>query len=86
MTDPAARRSDVLDALLGPPGPELTCEECFDQLDRYVDFELDGADADRLVPGMPAHLAGCPACQEDHESLRELVRAADAPPSPVPPE
>jgi len=25
------------------------------------------------VPGMRAHLDGCPACREDHESLRELV-------------
>jgi hypothetical protein len=22
---------------------------------------------------MAAHLAGCPACREEHESLRELV-------------
>jgi anti-sigma factor RsiW len=27
------------------------------------------------VPGMRAHLEGCPACREDHESLRELVRS-----------
>ena len=25
------------------------------------------------VPGMAAHLDGCPACREDHESLRSLV-------------
>ncbi len=25
------------------------------------------------VPGMAAHLVGCPACREDHESLRALV-------------
>jgi anti-sigma factor RsiW len=74
MTDPAPRTDDLIAALLGPVGPELTCEECFDQLDRYVDLELTGADADRLVPGMRAHLTGCPACREDHESLREFVR------------
>ncbi|HEU0318825.1 MAG TPA: alpha/beta family hydrolase [Solirubrobacteraceae bacterium] len=85
MSDPAAQRRDLLAALLGPPGPELTCEECFDALDRYVDLELDGAAADRLVPGMRAHRAGGPACHEDHESLRELVRAHDAPPSSGPP-
>jgi anti-sigma factor RsiW len=86
MSDHAAERRDVLDALLGPPGPELTCEECFDQLDRHVDLELEGAAADHLVPGMRAHLAGCPACHEDHESLREFVRACDAPSASLPPE
>jgi anti-sigma factor RsiW len=62
--------------LLGPEGPELTCEECFDQLDRYVDLELSGTAADQQVPGMRAHLAGCPACDEDHASLLAFVSAA----------
>ena len=65
----------VLSRLVGPAGPELTCEQCFDQLDRYVELELelDGSDADTAVPGMGAHLEGCPACAEDRDSLRELL-------------
>jgi hypothetical protein len=60
-------------SLLGPQGPEVTCEECFDRLDEYVELELAGVDADRRVPGMRAHLEGCPACREDHDSLLALV-------------
>jgi hypothetical protein len=55
--------------LLGPIGPEIGCEECFERLDEYV----DGHD----VPGMAAHLEGCPACHEDYESLLALVREDD---------
>jgi hypothetical protein len=69
-------RADLTQALLrllGPGGPEIGCEECFEQLDRYVDLELAGRDADSAVPGMRAHLVGCPACREDHASLRALV-------------
>lgn len=62
-----------LHRLLGPSGPELTCEECFEELDSYVELELSSADADGAVPGMRAHLEGCPACAEEHESLRALV-------------
>jgi len=62
-----------LGRLLGPPGPELTCEQCFDRLDHYVELELGGSDADAAVPGMRAHLGGCPACAEDRDSLRELL-------------
>ena len=62
-------RRRLVAALLGPAEPELTCEECFEHLDRYVDLELAGENADRAVPGMRAHLAGCPACLEDHASL-----------------
>ena len=61
--------------LLGPAGFELGCDECFEQLDRYVELELSGASADKEVPGMRAHLDGCPACREEHESLRALVQA-----------
>ena len=67
---------DVLKGLLGPEGPELSCEECFAELDRYVELELRHADADALVPGMRAHLDGCPACDEDHRSLRALIESA----------
>jgi hypothetical protein len=63
----------VLSRLVGPAGPELTCDQCFDQLDRYVELELGGSDADTAVPGMCAHLEGCPACGEDRDSLRELL-------------
>ena len=71
----------ALRALLGPSEPELGCDECFEELDRYVELELAGADADAAVPGMRPHLAGCPACREEHESLRELAGGAGAPPA-----
>ncbi len=68
--------AELIAALLGPAGPELTCEACFDELDRYVDLELGGADAVAAVPGMREHLAGCPACADDHATLRAYVRAS----------
>jgi hypothetical protein len=64
----------ALARLLGPAGPELSCDQCFAELDRYVELEVAGADADAAVPGFRAHLEGCPACREEHESLLELVR------------
>ena len=65
----------VLAALLGPAEHEIDCEECFASLDVYVERCLAGEDADRAVPGMRAHLAGCPACADEHGSLASLVRA-----------
>jgi hypothetical protein len=52
----------------------VTCDECFDQLDVYVEVELAGGDPDAAVPGLHAHLDGCPACREDYESLRAYVK------------
>ena len=68
----------ALRRLLGPTEREIGCDQCFEQLDRYVELELAGEDADRSIPGLRAHLAGCPACREEHESLRALVGGEQA--------
>jgi hypothetical protein len=57
----------------GREGPEISCEQCFEELDRYVELELAGVDAEAGIPGMQAHFEGCSACAEDHESLRALL-------------
>jgi hypothetical protein len=68
---------DPANPILGPGEPELTCEECFEKLDAYVEHVLAEERADQRVPGMRAHLAGCPACREDFESLLEFTRRQD---------
>jgi hypothetical protein len=69
-------RDELLRRLLGTAAPELTCDQCFEQLDRYVELELrhGTARADELIPGMRAHLDGCQACDEEHASLHALVQ------------
>ena len=38
-----------------------------------LELELGGEDADARIPGMAAHLEGCPACREERDSLRALL-------------
>jgi hypothetical protein len=68
----------ALGRLLGPKEPEVGCDECFALLDQYVELELAGEDADAAIPGLRAHLEGCSACREEHESLRALVGGEQA--------
>ena len=65
----------TLKRLLGPAEPEVLCDECFERLDEYVELELRGEPADERIPGLRAHLEGCPACHEDYESLRAFVQS-----------
>ncbi|MDQ4130274.1 MAG: hypothetical protein M3133_04685 [Actinomycetota bacterium] len=69
-------QNETLTAILGPTGPEVTCDECFDRLDEYVEVELRGEDAEAQVPGMRAHFEGCRACREEYESLRAFLESA----------
>jgi predicted anti-sigma-YlaC factor YlaD len=71
-------RAQKLAQLLGPAGVEIGCDECFDLLDEFVELELAGLDADAKIPGLRAHLEGCSACREEHDSLAALVEAQRA--------
>jgi hypothetical protein len=72
------KHNDALERVLGPTGFEVTCEQCFELLDQYVELEVAGANADEHLPGLRTHLEGCPACREDHDSLYALIVADDA--------
>jgi hypothetical protein len=76
MDRPELRQALV--GLLGSGRPEIGCDECFAEIDRYVGLELAGADVEAAVPGLAAHLVGCPACREEYESLRALVSGEQA--------
>jgi len=64
--------------IIGPAGAELGCDECFEHLDGYVELELTGARADLAMPALHAHLMGCSACRDDHDSLLTFVRTDPA--------
>jgi hypothetical protein len=72
------RFEHALGRLLGPDEPEVGCDVCFEELDRYVELEVAAADAEAAVPGLRAHLDGCPACREEHDSLYALVSGEQA--------
>jgi anti-sigma factor RsiW len=65
-----------IDRLLGPAAAEVSCDECFERIDAYVDREVLQGDAERVMPELAAHLRGCPACAEEHASLRALAAGA----------
>jgi hypothetical protein len=73
VPDDAARA--LAERLLGSEEPELSCEECFEVLDVYVEHELaNDVQTATAMPAMRAHLIGCSACRDDHDSLLALLR------------
>ena len=61
--------------------PWLSCEDCFELMDVYVDTVLADPDTGAM-PEMRVHLAACPACAEEAQSLLDLVAANSAGPDP----
>ncbi|MEO6157278.1 MAG: hypothetical protein ABIQ39_06575 [Ilumatobacteraceae bacterium] len=52
-------------------GPWMSCDECFDHLDEYV--EMPAVNDPDWLPAMTSHLSTCQACREEVESLLVLV-------------
>jgi hypothetical protein len=73
----ARGEEQLLATLLGPDRPEVSCETCFEELDRYVEVELAGREAEGVVPGVLAHLEGCLACRDEHQRLHAFLRIRD---------
>jgi len=66
-----------LEQLLGPTEREVGCDECFAQLDQYVELELAGLDAAERMPRLAAHLRGCGVCRDEHDDLLAFLRTRE---------
>ena len=54
---------------------ELSCEECFDRVDRFAELELAGKDAAAAMPLVNDHLKRCKCCREEFAALLEALEA-----------
>jgi hypothetical protein len=72
MTEPTRGLSaGMITSLLADTSPYLSCDDCFAQIDEYVEWR--STDPHYEDPAMKAHLAGCGACAEEAETLQELL-------------
>jgi hypothetical protein len=54
---------------------EITCGECFEHVDKFVEMELAGKNASEAMPLVKNHLEICPYCKEEYEALYKAVKA-----------
>lgn len=53
---------------------EIGCDDCWEQLDRFVDLKLAGKSPAEAMPLIQQHLDRCKNCREEFELLLEAVR------------
>jgi len=56
---------------------EMTCGECYQQVDVYVDMLREGKSAAEVLPLVEHHLTLCPPCRDEFEALVVALRAVD---------
>ena len=52
---------------------DMPCGQVFSRLDEYVEKEVHGHDAARLMPLLREHLDLCPDCCEEYEALLTML-------------
>jgi hypothetical protein len=69
----------VVATLTADTVPYLSCDECFDRIDTYV--EQVAANPEHRDVAMQKHLRACGVCADEATALTELLAGAD-PPTP----
>jgi len=64
--------AEAIASLLVDTEPYLSCDDCFDRIDQYVERRVIDPHYDD--PVMAAHLTGCGACAEEARTLEELLQ------------
>jgi hypothetical protein len=73
MTDRTPQLTNTAAArLVADTEPYLSCDDCFDRMDAYVEQLVRDPEYDDEA--MRAHLRGCGACADEADALLELLR------------
>ncbi|UCB46156.1 MAG: hypothetical protein JSV25_01670 [Spirochaetota bacterium] len=54
---------------------EIACDSCFDKLDQFAEFVLEGKDASEAMPLIQHHLDHCKDCREEFEALMQSLKS-----------
>ncbi len=54
---------------------EIGCDECLEQLDRFIEMVLAGKNAAEAMPLVQDHLEHCRDCRKEFEALLVALRA-----------
>ena len=71
----AATLQQLVEMIFSTADQELSCEECFDQVDRFAELVLAGKDAAAAMPLVQDHLSHCRCCREEFEALLKAIEA-----------
>jgi hypothetical protein len=66
---------EMVRVILSTRPDEIGCDECLEQLDRFVELTLAGRNAAEAMPLVQDHLERCGDCREEFEALLAALQA-----------
>lgn len=55
----------------------MSCDDCYDVVDKYADMLRSGQDPESLLPGVKDHLAGCGDCSDEFKALLVILESSE---------
>ena len=66
---------EMVQEIMSTHSDEISCGECFELMDRFVEMELAGKKAAEAMPLVQDHLDRCGNCREEFKALLIALRA-----------
>ena len=67
----------IMQGILTADPHEIGCDDCFHNLDVYVELVLAGDNAADIYPRVHDHLQRCRNCREEFEALIKALRQVE---------
>lgn len=56
---------------------DITCGECYAEIDQYVDMLRTGKDPSMVLPEVKLHLEQCRCCEEEFHALISILESQE---------
>jgi hypothetical protein len=66
----------IIKTVFSVPMEEITCGDCYEVIDQYVDMLLSGQDPEVVLPKVKEHLGQCRCCHTEFRALISILEAA----------
>lgn len=63
----------MVKAIAATRSEEYDCQLCLDQLEKFVEMDLNGKDASSSFPLVRQHLDSCVGCEEEYAALIDAI-------------
>ncbi len=69
----AQRFADLMQMIFATREEDITCDECFEHLDHYVELLQAGQDPATVLPQVKHHLEQCRCCEQEFRALITIL-------------
>ena len=67
--------TDVVKMIFSTKSDDISCDECFNHIDEYVDMLRAGQDPSDVLPQVKGHLEQCQCCEMEFRALITILEA-----------